>query len=473
MAEKKEKKESEILKEKLALKSESAWEKLEKGEHDRVFEFAGEYKEFLSNYKTEREIVEFGKRQAEKKGFIGMEQSNLKAGSNFWVQNKGKNIGFIVLGKHALENGMRLVISHVDACHLDLKINPLYENSGLVMLNTHYYGGIKKYHWVNEPLALHGVVFLKNGKKLEINLGEKSGEPVFCIPDLLPHVGYKVFAEKKIADAVTGEQLDAVAASIPFAEKDATEKIKLNLLKLLNEKYGMIEEDFFSAELQLVPSVKARDVGFDEGLIGAYGHDDRAGSFAALSAILDVKGIPEHTIMVLWMDKEEVGSTGATGSESFFLERVIEELAKKTKCSKSAMDVLAESYAISADVDASIDPKYLEFFDIQNSNVTGFGVSVSKSTGVGGKYDGSDANAEFMAFIRKLFNDNNVVWQTGELGKVDEGGGGTVAKYFAKYGCEIVDIGPPVLAMHSPFELVSKVDLYQAKKAYKVFLESK
>lgn len=472
MADKKEKKESEILKEKLAFKSESAWEKLDKSENDKVFALADEYKEFLSHHKTEREIVEFGKRQSEKKGFIPMEKASLKPGSNFWVENKGKNLGFVVVGKHGLDNGLRMIISHIDSCHLDLKINPLYESSGLVMLNTHYYGGIKKYHWVNEPLALHGVVFLKNGKKLDIVLGEKSGEPVFCIPDLLPHVGYKAYAEKKIADAITGEQLDAVAASIPFIEKDATDKIKLNLLKLLNEKYGMVEEDFFSAELQLVPSVKPRDVGFDEGLIGAYGHDDRACSFAALSALLEVKGIPEHTIMVLWMDKEEIGSTGATGSESFFLERVIDEIRTKLKSAKSTLEILANSYVLSADVEASIDPKYTEFFDSMNANVTGFGVAISKSTGSGGKYDGSDANAEFMAFIRKLFNDNNVVWQTGELGKVDEGGGGTVAKYFAKYGCEIVDVGPPVLAMHSPFELISKVDLYMGKKAYKVFLES-
>ncbi len=471
--EKKQKKESELIKEKLARNEQSAWERLSEGELKKVWPLAEEYKQFLSDYKTEREIVAHIKRTAEKHGFQPLEKSGLKPGNKAWIANKEKNIALIIAGKNGLEHGLRVIVSHIDALRLDWKVNPFYEDGGLVMINLHYYGGMKKYHWVNVPLSLHGIVFLKDGKKLEVNLGEKEEEPVFVISDLLPHVGGKAFAEKKAPDIVPGESLDAIAASIPLNEKEAQQKIKLRLLKLLHEKYGLVEEDFFSAELQLVPATKPRDIGFDGSLIGAYGHDDRSSSFAGLKAVLDVVGTPEYWSIMLFMDKEEIGSTGATGSENLFLENVVSELCKKTGCPKTKKQVLADSFFISADVTSALDSKYKEFFDVTNVNVVGFGVSIERETGYGGKYDGSAASAEFLSFLRRLFNENNVIWQSGEIGKVDEGGGGTVAKYFAKYGCEIADVGAPVLAMHSPFEVLSKVDLYEAYKAYRVFFESK
>jgi aspartyl aminopeptidase len=475
VAEEKKKKESELIREKLGRNEESAWERLGEGELKKVWPLAEEYKRFLSEQKTEREIASFIKRTAEKNGFQAMNRSSFEAGSRIVTVHREKNVALVILGKRGLEQGLRVIVSHIDALRLDWKVNPFYEDGGLALINLHYYGGMKKYHWVNVPLALHGIVFLKDGKKLEVSLGEKEEEPVFVISDLLPHVGGKVFAEKKAPDIVPGESLDAIAASIPLNEKGAENKVKLRLLKSLHEKYGLVEEDFFSAELQLVPATKPRDIGFDGSLIGAYGHDDRASAFAGLKAILDVSGTPEFTSIMLFMDREEIGSTGATGSENMFLENLVGELCKKQPLSwvKTNRQILADSLFLSADVTSALDSKYKEFFDPTNSNFVGHGVSIERETGYGGKYDGSAASAEFLSFLRKLFNENNVVWQSGEISKVDEGGGGTVAKYFAKYGCEIADVGAPVLAMHSPFEIVSKVDLYEAYKAYRVFFESK
>jgi aspartyl aminopeptidase len=280
-------------------------------------------------------------------------------------------------------------------------------------------------------------------------------------------------AEKKIGEVITGESLDAIASSLPLFEKDATDKFKLRLLKHLNEKYGVVEEDFLSAELQLLPALKPREVGFDGALIAAYAHDDRACSYAILRALLDTTGPQDHTTMSVFLDREEIGSTGATGAESMFLENVIETLCQKTNAHKSPHRVLADSQILSADVTSALDPKYREFFDAQNVNVIGYGVSIERGSGYGGKYEGSEASAEYIQFIRQLFNSAKVPWQTGEISKVDEGGGGTVAKFFAKYGCDIIDVGPPVLAMHSPCEIMSKVDEYCAYKGYKAFLEAK
>lgn len=470
---KEEKKESERIKEALGRNDKSAWEQLAEGEHKKVWQLADQYKAFLRQGKTEREIVTQTIQTVEKNGFQPLEKSSLKPGSKAWLQNKHKNLALLVMGKNGLENGLRVLVSHIDALRLDWKLNPLYEDSGMVLINLHYYGGMRKYQWINVPLSLHGVVFLKDGKKLELNIGNKEDEPVFVVSDLLPHVGGKAFSEKRAVDIVPGEIMDAIAATLPLNEKDAGEKIKLRLLKQLHEQYGIVEDDFLSAELQLVPAVQPRDVGFDASLIGAYGHDDRACSFLVLQALLDLKETPEHSSLVLFMDKEEIGSTGATGSESFFLENLMMELVQKTGAKKTAKQILSESYFLSADVTAAMDPKYKEHFDPSNSNLIGYGVSIEKETGYGGKYDGSHASAEFMSYLRQLFAQHKVIWQTGELGKVDEGGGGTVAKFFAKYNCEIIDLGPPVLAMHSPFEIISKVDLYEGYKAYKVFLESK
>ena len=468
-----EKKESQLLKEKLARTSDSAWERLPEGEHKHVFSFAEEYKHFLREAKTEREIVKWIQTKAEKQGYQPFENAAVKSGAKLFITNKGKNIALLVIGKNGVDSGLRIIASHIDALRLDLKSAPFYEDGGLVMMNTHYYGGIKKYHWVNTPLALHGVIFTKDGKRLDVSIGENENEPVFVIPDLLPHVGGRAFAEKKTNEVITGESLDAVAASLPLFEKDAVDKVKLRLYKYLNEKYGVIEEDFFSAELQLVPAIKPRDIGFDGSLMGAYAHDDRSCSYANMASMLDLVGPADHTCMAIFMDKEEIGSTGATGADSLFLENVVEQICSKTNSQKTTHQVLADAKIISADVTSALDPKYREFFDSANVNYVGYGVSVERGTGYGGKYEGSEATAEFMSFIRTLFNKEKIPWQTGEISKVDEGGGGTVAKYFAKYGCDIIDIGPPVLAMHSPCEILSKVDLYCAFKGYKAFFETK
>lgn len=467
------KKASDRIREKLGRNNLSAWERSTPSDHKAAFSLGEEYKDFLRGAKTEREIVAFGKHVLSREKFVPLSRVHLAPGKRFLVENKGKNLVAGIIGKKGLGSGLRVIVSHIDANRLDWKSNPFYEDGGQCFINLHYYGGIKKYHWVNLPLALHGTVFLKNGKRVEISLGEKSDEPVFSISDLLPHVGGKTLNAKTAADLVPGEQLDAVAATIPLPEKDTREKIKLRLLELLHESYGLVEEDFFSAELQLVPAIQPRDVGFDRSLIGAYAHDDRACSFAAMNALLDVTKTPEYTSLVVWMDKEEIGSTGATGSESLFLENTIETLCAQGGTKETAHQVLASAYFISADVTSALDSKYKEFFDVPNTNRIGYGVSVERETGYGGKYDGSHANAEYLSFLRSLLNSENIAWQTGEIGKVDEGGGGTVAKYFARYGCEIADVGPPVLAMHSPFELLSKIDLYMTYKAYLAFLEGK
>ncbi len=468
-----EKKESQVIKENLGRNTLSAWERLDDGDTKRVYSFADEYKNFLRSAKTEREFVSVIARLVEKQGYQSLDSAPCKPGAKLWIKNKERNICLIRIGKHGLERGLRILAGHIDALRLDLKAYPFFEDAAITFMNTHYYGGIKKYHWVNLPLALHGVVFTKKGAKVEIVIGEREDEPIFVIPDLLPHVGTKAMAEKKIGEVITGESLDAIASSLPLFEKDAAEKTKLRLLKYLHEKFGLMEEDFVSAELQLVPALHPRDIGFDSAMIGAYAHDDRSSSFCALAALLDTPEPPDHTCMAIFLDKEEIGSTGCTGAESLFLENVVETLCQKLSHTQSAHQVLSASKIISADVTSAIDPKYREFFDSTNVNYSGFGVSIEKGTGYGGKYDGSEATAEYLSWIRQIFDAAKVPWQTGEISKVDEGGGGTVAKYFAKYACDIIDIGPPVLAMHSPCEIISKVDLFCAYKGYKAFLVAK
>jgi aspartyl aminopeptidase len=377
-----------------------------------------------------------------------------------------------ILGEKPIEKGIKIIASHIDSPRLDLKQNPLYEDVDLALLKTHYYGGIKKYQWVSRPLSLHGKIIKKDGSELDLSLGEKETEPIFTIVDLLPHLAHKAQYEKKLEDAVIGEKLNILAGSIPFPDKDTKDRIKLQVLKYLNDNFGLIEEDFVSAELELVPSEKARDIGWDRSLIGSYGQDDRSCAYTSMRAAGDLKN-PKETVLVLFLDKEEIGSEGNTGAKSRFLEAVVADLLSfegVTADDGAVRRTLMNSRAISADVNGALDPDYQDVHEKRNAAKLGYGICITKFTGSRGKSGSSDASAEYVGWLRDVFNRNSIVWQTGELGKVDEGGGGTIAKYLASYGMDIVDCGVALLGMHSPFEVSSKADIYMTYKGYRVFL---
>lgn len=440
---------------KYAYKKKSAWEIFTKDQIKKAFDFSEEYKTFLNDCKTERESVQKIKEIAKK------DKKKI-------LINREKEAAIMVPGKKPISEGLRIVISHIDSPRLDLKQIPLYEDSesNLGLFETHYYGGIKKFQWVVIPLALHGVVIKKDGKKVTFTLGEKESDPVFSVPDLLPHLSREVQDKKKIDDAIKGESLDIVVGSIPV-KGDFKEKIKTAILDKLHKDYGIIEEDFISAELEVVPAFKAKDIGFDKSLIGAYGQDDKACAFTSLKAILDVKNT-EHTALSLFVDKEEIGSEGsATAQVTTFLRSVIKELDPKADVDR----VMLKSKVVSADVNAAVTPNYTEVFELKNASSLGNGIVMSKYTGHGGKYSANDASAEYVAEIRTMLNKEKIPWQTGELGKVDKGGGGTVAKYFSRLGMEVIDLGPAVLSMHSPYEVTSKVDIYSSYLAYVAFLK--
>ena len=441
---------------KYAYKKKSAWNIFTKDQIKKAFDFSEEYKTFLNDCKTEREAVQKIKEISKK-------------GKKKILINREKAAAIIVPGKKPINEGLRIVISHVDSPRLDLKQIPLYEDSesNLGLFETHYYGGIKKFQWVVIPLALHGVVVKKDGEKITFTLGEKESDPVFSVPDLLPHLSHEVQDKKKIDDAIKGESLDIVVGSMPV-KGDFKEKIKTAILDKLHKDYGIIEEDFISAELELVPAFKAKDIGFDKSLIGAYGQDDKACAFTSLKAILDIKN-PEHVALSLFVDKEEIGSEGsATAQVTTFIRSIIKELDPKADVDR----VMLKSKVISADVNAAVTPNYTEVFELKNASSLGNGIVMSKYTGHGGKYSANDASAEYVAEIRTLLNKEKIPWQTGELGKVDKGGGGTVAKYFSRLGMEVIDLGPAVLSMHSPYEVTSKVDIYSSYLAYVAFLKS-
>jgi len=463
------KKKAKYVEDTLKLKGRLAWDPMQESYRKECFLFAEDYKRFLDGAKTEREAVVEVLNYALKRGFREVSDPGKKR-RFYWV-NKHKNIALAILGKRALSEGMRIIISHIDSPRLDLKQNPLYEELEIALLRTHYYGGIKKYQWVAIPLALHGTMIKKDGTQLKLRLGEDPFDPVFTICDLMPHLSRRVQDEKKLREAIQGEKLTILAGSIPFSDEDAKERIKLNILDLLFSKYGLVEEDFLSAELELVPAYQARDVGFDKSLVGAYGQDDRLCAFASLRAIDSVR-TPEYSTLTLFLDKEEIGSEGNTGAKSKFLEWIVGDLLSLSGGELSDMalrHVLFRSKALSADVDGAMDPNYQDVHEKQNAAKIGYGVCLSKFTGSGGKYASSDASAEYVAEIRKLLNDHRITWQMTELGKVDEGGGGTVAKYLASYGMDIIDCGAPLLGMHSPFEVASKVDIYETFRTYKVF----
>lgn len=466
--------EGQLLCEKLTYTTANAWEKASEDEKNKAFEFCEDYKSFLNRGKTEREFTSEVVKLAEEKGFISINDialgKKIKPGTKIYQVNRNKSVILSVTGKKPIAEGVNIVGAHIDAPRIDLKQNPLYEDTGMALLKTHYYGGIKKYQWVTVPLALHGVIVKKSGEAVNINIGEDEKDPVFTITDLLPHLAVDQM-QKKMSDAITGEGLNVLFGSIPYKDDKVKDKIKLNILKLLNEKYEIVEEDFTSAELEIVPAFKAQDVGFDRGLVGAYGQDDRVCSYGALMAVLDLKNV-DKTAVCLLTDKEEIGSVGNTGAQSSFLANYIASLCAMTNENYSDIilrNCLVNSKMLSADVNSGVDPNYEGVQDKKNASFLSKGLVLQKYTGSRGKSGASDANAEYIAALRRLFDDNKIIWQTGEIGKVDLGGGGTIAQYLANQGIEVIDCGVPILSMHSPFEITSKIDIYTMYKAYKVF----
>lgn len=454
--------------------SNHVWLTMDENTRQVVMAFCDQYKDFLSRYKTERETVDALVSLARAKGFSLLEEhTRLKPGDRVFAVNHGKAMAMAIIGSEPLEKGLNIVGSHIDAPRLDLKPRPLYEESGLALLKTHYYGGVKKYQWVSIPLALHGVVIRGDGQAISLNIGEKYSDPVFTITDLLPHLA-KDQMEKKMSEAVSGEALNILVGGNPVEGKDIKEKIKQMALDHLFRNYGLVEEDFISAELEVVPAWPAYDVGIDRSMIGGYGQDDRVSAFTSMQAVIEL-GSVQRTAIALFVDKEEIGSMGNTGMQSAFFANFVAELTGRCLPSYSELSlrrVLANSRAISADVSAGIDPSYTEVMDKTNSLVLGRGLVIHKYTGGGGKKGASDAHAEFVSFVRRLFNKKGVKWQTGELGKVDQGGGGTIAFLLAGYGMDVLDCGVALLGMHSPFEVASKGDIYMAYQGYKAFFES-
>ena len=453
-------------------KEDNAWLEMFEEEKEELYSFNENYANFITENKTEREFVKSSVQLLESNGFKPLsELDELKTGDKIYSINRERQIVAAVIGEKELNLGLRIVGAHIDSPRLDLKPNPLYEEGEMVMLSSHYYGGIKKYQWVTIPLALHGIVVKEDGSKVEINIGEAEDDPVFYISDLLPHLG-KDQMKKKMSEAITGEQLNIVIGSIPDSEEEDN-KIKKAILKLLFEKYNIDSEDFISADLEIVPAFKCRDVGFDRGLLGGYGHDDRVCSYTALQAMLDLD-TPQNTAVLLLVDKEEIGSMGTTGMKSRFFENIIAEMVNLYYPEYTDLllrKVLQNSEALSADVNAAYDPDFTDVYAKNNSAYISKGIVLTKYTGSRGKSGSSEATAEFLAKIRSIFNEAGVLWQVGELGKVDKGGGGTIAQFLANYSMDVLDAGPPIISMHSPYELVSKVDVYNSYLAYVVFME--
>ena len=465
------------LDQRLAWKRENGWDKIVPAERELIETYCGDYLEFLSAAKTEREAHDLALTLARRAGFRDLttrpeQAGQLPAGTKVFESCRGKTLMLAVVGQRPLTDGLHIIGGHTDAPRLDAKPNPLYEDSGLGFLDTHYYGGIKKYQWVTMPLAIHGVVVKQDGTKARIVIGEDPADPVFVITDLLPHLG-KEQEKLTMAEGIKGENLNVLIGSMPVKDKDARDKVKLNLLRLLHAKYGIKEEDFASAELEIVPAGKARELGLDRSMLLGYGHDDRICSYAGLRALLDLQIVPEYTAMVLLCDKEEIGSVGATGMESVFFENAVAEMLQrqeKTVTDLTLRHCLARSRMISADVNAVHDPLYPDVSSPNNMAILNGGVCVTKYTGSRGKSGSSEASAEFMAELRRIFNAGKVHWQTGELGKVDAGGGGTIAMFLARYGMDVVDCGVGLLSMHAPWEVAGKLDTYMAYKGYQVFL---
>ncbi len=450
----------------------NAWLLASESERQEMEALGREYIKFLNRAKTERETVSYLKEKLQKKNFVDLKDLNeLRPGQRVFIDHKGKAAVAAVIGERPFIEGFNIVASHTDTPRLDLKPVPLYEDAGAALFKTHYYGGIKKYQWTALPLSMHGIVVKKSGEKIEINIGEDEDDPVFTITDLLIHLA-KDQMEKKMSEGITGEDLNILVGSLPLESGPEKDKIKAAIRKVLQERYNIEDDDFSSAEIQMVPAMKAREIGFDRSLIGGYGQDDRVCVFTSFRALLDV-GMPARTAICVFADKEEIGSVGNTGLRSFLLENAVIDLMNKRGSADyyQVMQALRNSYALSADVNGALDPNYEGAFDKRNSSIIGQGVALTKYTGSRGKVESNDANPEYLARIRRLFDDHGVTWQVGELGKVDQGGGGTVAYLLSRYGMEVVDCGPALLGMHSPFEVAAKSDIYAAYKAYRVFMQ--
>ena len=446
----------------LFYKKKNAYDVIDAKEISRADAYCEDYKSFLDKSKTERESVVEATKRAEGSGFVPYKRGmKLKAGTKIYTQIGAAAMILAVIGKKPLSDGVNIAAAHIDAPRIDLKQVPLYEDGDMAFFKTHYYGGIKKYQWVALPLALHGVVIKKDGSAVDIVIGEDEGDPVFMITDLLPHLG-KDQEKKTLAEAFTGENLNILIGSRPTGEEKDKDRVKLTVMTILNEKYGIAEDDFQSAEIEAVPLMRARDVGFDRSMIGAYGHDDRSCSFAALKATLDLK-IPQKTAVCILVDKEEIGSEGVSGMQSAMFEDFMEDLCEATGV--KLRDCYKASFCLSADVTNAFDPNFADVSEKLNGANLGCGVGIVKFSGARGKAMSSDASAEIVAMLRALFAKKGVVWQMAELGKVDQGGGGTIAKYMANRNIATIDAGVPVLSMHAPYEIVSKLDCYMAYKA--------
>lgn len=448
----------------------NGWKSTDEAQKKDIFQFSEDYIRFLNEGKTERLACAEAVRRAEAAGFCSIdEKKSLKPGDKVYFVNRDKSVYLAVIGEENIQNGIRFVIAHIDSPRMDLKQNPLYEDSDMTLLKTHYYGGIKKYQWTALPLALAGVIYTRDGRKVEVRIGDKPGDPVFCITDLLPHLA-DAQMQKKATQIIEGESLNILIGSMPDADSEK-EEFKNAMLKLFHEKFGIEEEDFVSAELEAFPAAPACDVGFDRSMVGGYGQDDRVCAYTALEAILRLEKCKKTAVCVL-VDKEEIGSMGNTGMRSAFFEYATASLIEKIAGSYNELMLkrtFRNSQCLSSDVSAAVDPSYPEVNEKRNAAFLGRGIVITKYTGARGKSGTSDANAEFVSQIRRLFNDNDVVWQSAELGKVDAGGGGTIAQYVANLDVDVLDCGVALLSMHAPFEIASKLDVYMAYRAYGAF----
>ncbi|MBE6972906.1 MAG: aminopeptidase [Ruminococcaceae bacterium] len=468
MAENKELSRGKQLREALQYKRKNGYDCLREGDLDKMEAYCEGYKKYLDAGKTERECVDYTVAMAEAAGFRAYERGMaLKPGDKVYRINRGKAIMLAVMGRKGLEHGVNIAAAHIDSPRLDLKQNPLYEAEELAFFKTHYYGGIRKYQWMTIPLELHGVVVLKDGTSLNVSVGSEAGDPLFTITDLLPHLGASQ-AGKKLNEAFPAENLNILVGSRPLADDEDSDRVKIAVLDLLNRKYGMVEEDFISAELAAVPAYKACDIGFDRSLIGAYGHDDRVCAYASLAALLELD-VPERTAVCMLADKEEIGSEGVSGMQSSAFDTFVGDLCESQQV---RLDVCFErSFCLSADVTAAYDPDYAEVYEKRNSALVNYGMGLCKYTGARGKSGASDASAEVVGYVRRVLDKAGVVWQMAELGKVDAGGGGTVACYMANRNIDTIDAGVPVLSMHAPFETVGKLDCYMTYRGMKVIFE--
>lgn len=460
------------------MERENAWKSCNKQTVKEIFGFCEGYKKFISECKTERECTRRSIQMAEEHGYRNLKEiiaakETIKSGDKVYADNMGKAIVLFNIGKKPIEDGLKILGAHIDSPRLDVKQNPLYEDSDLVLMDTHYYGGIKKYQWTTIPLALHGVVALTDGSVIDVEIGEKEKDPVVCVSDLLIHLAAEQM-EKNGAKVVEGEALDLVVGNMSFnPKKDEKNPAKAYILDILKKKYRIAEEDFMSAELEAVPAGKARDLGLDASMVLGYGQDDRVCAYTSLMAMLEVEE-PEYTSVCLLVDKEEIGSVGATGMQSLFFENMVAEILDRMGCYSELIlrRTLANSEMLSSDVNAGFDPNYAYAFEKKNASYLGRGVVFSKFTGSRGKSGSNDANAEYIARVRKALERENVAYQMAELGKVDIGGGGTIAYILAKYGMDVIDCGVAVLSMHAPYEATSKIDIYEAKRGYVAFLNA-